>query len=146
MKKPKEKNEEKDILIENLLRELREKNNWEYINVVVKLSELGIMVNEKTIRKWESGLEYPELDVIYKLSEIYHISSEEFINAKNNSYKRGFSHIYQKTINIFCYITGASLKVGYFAINFIIFALLMYSIIYFTTMLNQVAEKWIRYR
>ena len=101
MKNKKQENEEKNILLEELLRNLREKNEWQYVNVVVKLAELGVMVNEKTIRKWEAGLEYPELDVIYKLSEIYNVPSKDFIDAKNNSYQQGLNAVCQRAINIF---------------------------------------------
>lgn len=144
MKNKKQENEEKKILLEELLRNLREKNEWQYVNVVVKLAELGVMVNEKTIRKWEAGLEYPELDVIYKLSEIYNVPSKDFIDAKNNSYQQGLNAVCQRAINIFCYITGLSLKAGYIFFYFVLFVMLIYALTFFTSSLNQVARNWVR--
>ena len=98
--------------IETMLRELREGKNWTYLNVVEELNKLGILTTEKLIRKWEIGLEYPNLDTIYKLSELYMVPSKDFIKAKSNSFEEGYNSINATLIKWFCYLTGASLKVG----------------------------------
>ena len=98
--------------IETMLRELREEKNWTYLNVVEELNKLGILTTEKIIRKWEIGLEYPNLDTIYKLSELYMVPSKDFIKAKSNSFEEGYNSINATLIKWFCYLTGASLKVG----------------------------------
>ena len=49
--------------IEQLLRDLRQEKEWSYWNVVDELTRKGIILNEKTIKKWEYGLEYPDLDI-----------------------------------------------------------------------------------
>ncbi len=36
----------------------------------------------------ESGLEYPDWDVMYKLSELYNVPIEEFVKAKEYSYEK----------------------------------------------------------
>ena len=69
--------------IEELLRLLRLNKNWTYWQLVEKLEDDRL--TEKDVKKWEYGLKYPDLDMIYKLSELYQIPSEELIQAKNNS-------------------------------------------------------------
>ena len=77
--------------IEELLKRLRKEKGWSYIEVVSKLNIED--VTEKTIRKWEVGLKYPDLDMIYKISELYLIPSEKLIEAKNNSFEKGMASI-----------------------------------------------------
>lgn len=99
--------------IEQLLKDLREQKQWTYLHVVEELNKLGLVVDEKKIKKWEIGLEYPEIDEIYKLSELYFIPSDNFVMAKSNSYKQGLESIHATIIKWICYLTGISLKVGY---------------------------------
>ena len=106
--------------IEELLKDLRTKKDWSYWNLVEELSKRNIMIDEKRVKKWEYGLEYPDLDTIYRLSEIYEIPSENFVIAKNNSFKEGFETIHMEFIKRFCYITGISLT----------FLLLFFSMVY----------------
>ena len=56
-----------------------------------ELSKKINMVNVKeiNIKKWERDLEFPDLDVIYKLSEIYMISSSEIIDKKQKTLQAG---------------------------------------------------------
>ena len=68
--------------IEELLEELRNKKNWSYIDVIEELSKLGVIVDIKTIKKWELGLEYPDTNILYKFSELYFFPAENFIMAK----------------------------------------------------------------
>ena len=65
------------------------------------------------IKKMESGLEYPDWDVMYKLSELYNVPIEEFVKAKEYSYeklKNSFSMTIIKWVN---YLFGISFKVTY---------------------------------
>ncbi len=96
--------------IEELLVELRTKNGLSRIELVYKLND--IKVTEKDIKKWEIGLKYPDLDTIYKLSEIYKVPSEEFILAKNNSYEKGLGRISKKIIRWFVYTLNISFYAG----------------------------------
>ena len=123
--------------IEQLLRDLRQQKDWSYWNVVDELTRRGIVLNEKTIKRWEYGLKYPDLDIIYKLSEIYSIPSENFVIAKNNSFKEGYEKIHMELIKRFCYFTGISLKVGYIAIYVIIGLVLIWSLLFFIGKCNE---------
>ena len=123
--------------IEQLLRDLRQEKEWSYWNVVDELSRKGIILNEKTIKKWEYGLEYPDLDIIYKLSEIYLVPSENFVIAKNNSFKEGYETIHMELIKRICYITGISLKVGYIAMYVFIGLALIWALLFFVGKCNE---------
>ena len=59
--------------IEELLIRLRNEKGWSRVELISHLSNKTI--KEKDIRKWELGLEYPDLDMIYELSEIYQVPS-----------------------------------------------------------------------
>ena len=115
--------------IEELLLQLRKEKDWTYI--VDELYKLGITIEEKTVKKWELGLEYPNIEIIYKLSELYMIPSERFITAKTNSYEKGMASIHMVFIKWFCYITGVSLKIGYIGLYVIIAIALIWSLYFF---------------
>ena len=124
------------LTIEQLLINLREQKKWSYLEVMEKLNEKGIILKEKDVKKWEWGLEYPDLNTIYKLSEIYMIPSEDFINAKNNSYTQGFNKIHIKFINWICYFTGMSFKITYMLMWAIIAFGLIYAFSFFMDKVN----------
>lgn len=111
--------------------------DWSYWDLVEELSEKKIMVDEKIVKKWEYGLEYPDLDTIYRLSEIYEIPSENFVIAKNNSFKEGFETIHMEFIKRFCYITGISLKIGYISMYVIIGLALLGALLFFISKSNE---------
>ena len=123
--------------IEELLKDLRTKKDWSYWNLVEELSKRNIMIDEKRVKKWEYGLEYPDLDTIYRLSEIYEIPSENFVIAKNNSFKEGFETIHMEFIKRFCYITGISLKIGYIAMYVVIGLALLGALLFFISKSNE---------
>lgn len=127
---------EEEKTIEELLTELREKKQWNYMNIVEELNKVGINVDEKKVKKWEYGLEYPDLDTIYKLSEIYFIASEIFVNAKSNSYKKGLESVHVRFIKWFCFLTGISLKIGYIGFYVIIGLALIGSFMFFLEKAN----------
>ena len=120
-----------NITIEQLLTDLRIKKNWTYLEVVQELTKLGVIVDEKTVKKCEFGLVYPELDIIYKLSELYFIPSEVLVTAKNNSYTKGYNAINQRIIKWICYLTGLSFKVAFILMYSFIFLVLIWSFIFF---------------
>lgn len=126
--------------IEQLLKDLREQKQWTYLHVVEELNKLGLVVDEKKIKKWEIGLEYPEIDEIYKLSELYFIPSENFVVAKSNSYKEGLASIHATLIKWVCYFTGISLKIGYIGFYVIFAIVVIWALMFFVGNLNRVVE------
>ena len=66
----------------------------------------------ENIKKMESGLEYPDLDMMYKLSELYSVPIEDLVKAKEFSYetlRSSFSVTLIKWIN---YFFGISFKIS----------------------------------
>ncbi len=116
--------------LEELLLDLRMQKQWTYLDIVDELYKLGITVDEKTVKKWELGLSYPDLNIIYKLSELYFISSQDLLKAKENSYTKGYNNIHMTIIKWFCYFTGFTLKIGYIfffiALTLVTFGALFY--------------------
>jgi transcriptional regulator with XRE-family HTH domain len=121
-----------------LLKEAREKNNWTYIEVVEKLGQANL--SEKDVRKWEIGLKYPDLDMIYKLSELYEIPSTELIQAKNNSFEAGMGSINKRTIKLICYFLNVSYHVG-LVLLVIIYIFLLIAALWFLTFAASKVDK-----
>lgn len=132
------KNSLEDLTIEELLIKLREEKDWTYIHLMQELNKLGKIVKEKELKKWELGLEYPNTETIYKLAQIYVIPSEIFINAKNNSFKRGNNLINLRLIKWICYFTGISLKIGYWVFMITLGLLLIFALWFFVSMAGEV--------
>lgn len=113
-KEKRTKNEKENVEnkkgIEELLVELRNKKGLSRIELLYKLNDSKL--TEKDIKKWEIGLKYPDLDTIYKLSEIYKVPSTEFVKAKNNSYEKGLVGVNKKIIRWFVYTLDVSFYVG----------------------------------
>ena len=117
--------------LEQLLKDLREEKQWTYIQMVEELNKIGLVVDEKKVKKWEIGLEYPEINEIYKLSELYFLPSDNFVMAKSNSYKQGLESIHATIIKWICYLTGISLKVGYIFFYVVIVGGLIWALWFF---------------
>ena len=106
-----ENNDKKEgIIIEELLKKLRESRNWTYNDVAYNLNDTNILT--ENIKKMESGLEYPDWDVMYKLSELYSVPVEEFVKAKEYSYEKLKSSISVTIIKWMNYLFGISFKVS----------------------------------
>lgn len=96
--------------IEELLIRLRNEKGWSRVELMSKLSNKTI--EEKDIKKWEIGLEYPDLDMIYELSAVYQVPSEKFVEAKNNSYVKGLGSVNMMLTKWICYFLNVSIKVA----------------------------------
>ena len=117
--------------LEQLLSDLRKEKGWSYLHISEELRKLGIQIDETQIKKWEYGLDYPDLDTLYKLSELYFMPIENFITAKDNSYKK-----HTTAIRWFCYLTGFTFKIGYFFYYFIPIILLIGALMFFLSKAN----------
>lgn len=125
--------------IEELLRLLRLNKNWTYWQLVEKLNDDKL--TEKDVKKWEYGLKYPDLDMVYKLSELYEIPSAELIQAKNNSYEKGMGSINIYTIKWICYILNISLGAGAVMVTIFYVIALVGALMFFLDMASKV-KKW----
>ena len=69
------------------LYELRTQKGYDEYELAEKINKINVQA--KNIKKWERDLEFPDLDTIYKLSEIYMIPSSEIIDKKNQTLQAG---------------------------------------------------------
>lgn len=111
-----------NINLEEMLKILRTDKGWTTYELAEKINHVG--VSEKNIRKWELGLEYPEIDVIYQLSDLYSIPSEDLLMARQISLESGLDSIHMRFIKYLCFWLGVSIKVAFvLEVLFYIFAL-----------------------
>ena len=122
--------------IEELIVELRNKKGLSRIELLEKLEDSNL--TEKDIKKWEIGLSYPDLDTIYKLSEIYRIPSTEFVKAKNNSYENGLAGINKKIIRWFVYTLNVSFYIGVVFTTILYVVIFILALCFFVTVAYQV--------
>ena len=136
MKEKRRKKEEIGEGIEELLTRLRKENGWTYADILMKLPDKTL--KEKDIKKWEIGLKYPDLDMIYELSALYQVSSAEFIQAKSNSFEKGLTSVHMTITKWICYFLNISIHAG--IVLLIIFYVFMsiFSLWFFVTMLSTV--------
>lgn len=84
MKKIKEKLLENDFGA--YLYDLRQKKEYTIEELAQKINMPQVKI--KTIKKWEHDLEFPDLDQIYKLSEIYQVPAEELMQVRTRNVRR----------------------------------------------------------
>lgn len=114
----------KEKLLENdfgaYLYDLREKRGYTIEELAEKMNMPIVTI--KTIKKWEHDLEFPNLDQIYKLSEVYGVASEELMQVKVQTLQEGLKGVHKTLIRFIGYILGISIYgtviLSYFAIGF----------------------------
>ena len=104
MKKKKDKNY---IDFGQWLYELRKNEGLTEDELVEKINMVN--VQNINIKKWERDLEFPDLDAIYKLSEIYQVSSAEIIDKKQKTLQAGVEGIHMYIIRILSLLMGISI-------------------------------------
>ena len=136
MKEKRRKKEEIGEGIEELLTRLRKEKGWTYSDILMKLPDKTL--TEKDIKKWEIGLKYPDLDMIYELSALYQVSAAEFIQTKSNSFEKGLTSVHMIITKWICYFLNISIHAG--IVLLIIFYVFMsiFSLWFFVTMLSTV--------
>ena len=104
LKEPKEK----PITLEVILQNERLKRGWDYKHVAEQLNDANI--DAKKVKKWEYSFEYPDLNTIYKISELYQIPSEILVQAKSDGYAEGLHSVHKVFIKTICYIFNLPIK------------------------------------
>lgn len=119
------------------LYELRTKKGLTEDQLVEKIGMVN--VEKINIRKWERDLEFPDLDAIYKLSEIYMIPSSEIINRKQQTLQAGMEGIHFYIIRILSLLMGISIYGTIWLSRILIYGTLIVVTIwfYFKTLLPQ---------
>lgn len=99
---------EKPITLEVILQNERLKRGWDYKHVADQLNAANI--DAKKVKKWEYSFEYPDLNTIYKISELYQIPSEILVQAKSDGYAEGLHSVHKIFIKAICYIFNLPIK------------------------------------
>lgn len=86
------------------LYDLREKSEYTVEELVEKINMQNITT--KTIKKWEHDLEFPNLDIMYKLSEIYEVPIENLMQIKTQTLEEGVKGINKGMIRFIGYLLG----------------------------------------
>lgn len=89
------------------LYEKRKEKGLTEAELVEKINKVN--VQEVNIKKWERDLEFPDLDTIYKLSEIYMISSAEIIDKKQKTLQAGVEGVHMYIIRMLSLFMGISI-------------------------------------
>ena len=111
------------------LYELREERGYSELELVEKINLRNIQA--KNVKKWERDLEFPDLDSIYKLSEIYGIPSAEIIERKNQTLQTGVDGINMFVIRMISLMLGISIYGTIIISNIVIYGALILVFIWF---------------
>ena len=90
-----------------------------------------INVQSINIKKWERDLEFPDLDAIYKLSEIYMIASAEIIDKKQQTLQAGVEGIHMYIIRVLSLLMGISIYGTLWFCRIVIYGTLILATLWF---------------
>lgn len=107
-----------------LIKEAREKNNLTIKELAWKIN--NPKVNPNTIKNWENGFDYPDLDMIYELAKILDLNPNELLNLKNKIHEQTY---YQPNTHI-RHLSGKALTASGSIISTIIKIIVSACIIY----------------
>lgn len=111
------------------LYETREEKGYTELELVEKINHPNVQV--KNVKKWERDLEFPDLDAIYKLSEIYGIPSAEIIEKKNQTLQAGVDGINMFVIRMISLMLGISIYGTIIIGNTVVYGALILVFIWF---------------
>lgn len=123
----------KEKLLENdfgaYLYDLRCKKEYTIEELVEKIGMDNVRL--KNIRKWEHDLEFPNLDQMYKLSEIYKVPIEVLMQVRTQTLEEGLKGVHKELIRLLSYILGFSIYGMLILCYIIIFVAFIYAIWFF---------------
>lgn len=129
----------KKKLLENdfgaYLYDLRTKNEYTVEELVEKLEI--VTIKPKTIRKWEHDLEFPNLDQMYKLSEVYQVPIEELMQVRTQTLEEGLKGIHKGIIRFLGYLLGFSIYGTIILSNILLYGTLIIVFLNFIAIANQ---------
>ena len=134
----------KEKLLENdfgaYLYDLRCKKEYTIEELVQKMNMEK--VNIKSIRKWEHDIEFPNLDQIYKLSEIYEVPAEELMQVRTQTLEEGLKGVHKELIRLLSYVLGFSIYGMLILCYIIIFVAFIYYILFFINATQTVRQNF----
>ena len=123
----------KDKLIENdfgvYLYELRCQKELTIEEFVQKVNMETIRI--KSVRKWEHDLEFPNLEQMYKISEVYEVPIEELMQVRTNTLEEGLKGVHKEIIRFISYLLGFSIYGMIILCYSIIFVAFIWALWYF---------------
>lgn len=129
----------KEKLLENdfgaYLYDLRMKNEYTIEELLEKLNIETI--KSKNIRKWEHDLEFPNLDQMYKLSEVYQIPIEELMQVRTQTLEEGLKGIHKGIIRFLGYLLGFSIYGTIILSKILLYGTLIIVFLNFVAIANQ---------
>ncbi len=111
----------KEKLLENdfgaYLYDLRCKKEYTIEELVQKIDMPNVTI--KSVRKWEHDMEFPDLEKMYKLSEIYHVPIEELMQVRTQTLEEGLKGVHKTLIRFIGYVLGFSIY-GIYILSYIV--------------------------
>ena len=111
----------KEKLLENdfgaYLYDLRCKKEYTIEELVQKIDMPNVTI--KSVRKWEHDMEFPDLEKMYKLSEIYHVPIEELMQVRTQTLEEGLKGVHKTLIRFIGYVFGFSIY-GIYILSYIV--------------------------
>ncbi len=111
----------KEKLLENdfgaYLYDLRCKKEYTIEELVQKIDMPNVTI--KSVRKWEHDLEFPDLEKMYKLSEIYKVPIEELMQVRTQTLEEGLKGVHKTLIRLIGYILGFSIY-GIYIMSYVV--------------------------
>ncbi len=96
----------------------------------------------KGVRKWEHDLEFPELDEMYKISDLYDVPVEEIMQVRTNTLEEGLKGVHKELIRFISYILGFSIYGMIILTWIIIFVAGIWSVLLWADVANRMT-KWL---
>jgi transcriptional regulator with XRE-family HTH domain len=122
------------------LYDLRCKKGYTVEELAEKIDMENVTI--KNVKKWEHDLEFPNLDQMYKLSEIYEVPSEEIMQVRTQTLQEGVKSIHKDIVRLLGYLLGISIY-GTIIISYIIIAAaFIYALIFFADATKNLQSGW----
>lgn len=80
----------------------RDNKGLSRLSLVERIIDKGHEMDEKTVKLWEKDALYPDITMIYVLSEILEIHPNDLIEAKQFMYEAGLNSIDMLAMRIIC--------------------------------------------
>lgn len=80
----------------------RDKKGFSRSSLVEKIIDRGYQVSEKDVKLWEKDAWYPDITIIYLLSEILEIHPNDLLLAKQFMQEAGLNVIDMATMRVVC--------------------------------------------
>ncbi|MBO5397544.1 MAG: hypothetical protein J6A36_01220 [Clostridia bacterium] len=87
----------------------RDKQGLSRLSLVERIIDKGQQVDERTVKLWEKDALYPDITMIYILSEILEIHPNDLILAKQYMYEAGLNGIDMMLMRVVCNFIDVSI-------------------------------------